>query len=78
MGYFSNKDLKNKEKRIKKPMKCFNHTITIGKETFFHVMGRTPTDLSELEKFANLCFKGLQSQLDWDTIYQCAKKDMEK
>ncbi len=54
-----------------------NLNIVVSDGDFEACLGRKPKDESEFEDFVHLCRKGLESQIDWDIIYQCAKDEME-
>lgn len=51
--------------------------IDIGMEDFTHTMERKPKNKAELERFIHLCEKGLEAQIDWEMIYNCAKEELE-
>ena len=50
--------------------------IEVGVHDFKHTFGRMPTE-EEFNKFADLCRKGVQAQLDWDIIFECTKDSMQ-
>lgn len=62
-----------------KMMKKYNYDFKMGisQEDFKQIMGREPEDVNEFLDFAYLCEKGVESQLDWDIIYKCAKEEMK-
>ena len=50
--------------------------ISVG--DFEHTFNRKPKDEDEFKQFAELCEKGLNAQIDWSMINECAKGEMGK
>jgi len=44
---------------------------------FEECLGRKPKDEDEFMKFAHLCRKGLEGQIDWGILYQCVQEEMK-
>jgi hypothetical protein len=47
-------------------------------EEFNYFVGRYPHDLEELNKWADCLRKGIDEQVDWDIIGECASQEFEK
>lgn len=45
---------------------------------FKQYVGRKPKNQEELEDFANLLRKGIDAQLDWQILYECAAEEIKK
>ena len=41
-------------------------------DEFARYVGRKPKDQAELDEYARLCKKGMEAQLDWNMINECA------
>jgi len=50
----------------------------IGVEDFIHAFERTPLNKDEFMKFCHFCEKGLEAQIDWTVVVNCAKEEMVK
>ena len=48
----------------------------ISEGDFEHALGRKPNDQAEFEEFAHYCGKGLEAQIDWTVVVNCAKEQM--
>lgn len=55
-------------------MKIFD----IDDADFLAAVGRMPKDNNELEKFCHAIEKGIDAQLDWEILYECAKEELKK
>ena len=52
--------------------------IGICVEDFEHAFGRKPKNQEEWENFAHYCKNGVEAQLDWTIIMDCAKDEMKE
>ena len=55
-------------------------TFSFGtdEKEFEHYVGRKPKDKNEFLDWVRLVEKGVQSQVDWDVIGECAKEEIMK
>ena len=53
-------------------------TYEIGVGDFESVFKRKPKDQDEFDNFAHYCKKGMDRQLDWTIICNCAKEAMRE
>jgi len=53
------------------------YEYNVSEKMFEHYVGRKPVNIVELQKFADLTYKGMESQLDWDIIYKCAADEFK-
>lgn len=49
----------------------------VSEDMFKHYVGRKPKSKDELQEFADLTYKGMEAQLDWNIIYKCASDNFE-
>ena len=49
----------------------------IGVSDFEHVFKRIPKTQEEYDDFFHYCKRGLDSQIDWSVLMECAKEAME-
>ena len=61
-------------KKLNMNIKC---NFGTNAEEFKHYVGRYPTSRDELTDWVNLIKKGIDSQLDWDVINQCAAAEFK-
>lgn len=54
-----------------------NFDIGVSDGDFEHCLGRKPKDEDEFLDFVHRCQKGIESQIDWDIIYECVREDWE-
>ena len=48
----------------------------IDESDFVTAVGRPPKNNDELEKFCHAIDNGIDAQLDWDILYECAKNEV--
>jgi hypothetical protein len=46
-------------------------------EVFEHFVGRKPKNKKEMEEWVNYLRKGVEAQLDWDIIHNCASENLK-
>jgi len=67
------------EKEIKelKTVGTYNIHYEITASDFEHAFGRQPESKEEFDKFCEASDRGLEAQIDWAIIFQCAKEHMD-
>ncbi len=58
-------------------MKDYKIEYLITEQDFEYTCGRKPKNLKEFEEFCHLAEKGLNSTMDWTTVFNCAMEAME-
>ena len=49
----------------------------LTRHDFFAVFNRNPQDKGEWDRFCECCEGGLDGQIDWRSVFTCAKEAME-
>ena len=55
-------------------MKPYKIEFIIDKDDFYQVFGREPDSEDEFRKFCELSKTGLNAQIDWNVVFNCAKE----
>lgn len=58
-------------------MKTHKIVFEISKEDFQHALKRKPKNQQELDNFTHYIDNGIEAQLDWNTLYECASEEIK-